>query len=520
MGRSPSPAPPEPVEPVPLVSLEGIVKRYPGVVANDGATLVVRPGEVHALAGENGSGKSTLMKVLSGVLRPDAGTIRIDGTVVRFGSPRSAIRAGIGMVHQHSMLADNLSVLENVILGAEPTRWGRIDLGVARRRIDQLSSACGLPVDPDSPVEDLGVAERQRVELVKVLYRGARTLLLDEPTAVLTPRHAEALLATLSQLAARGLSLVLVSHRLDEVCSVADTITVMRAGRTVASMMSAEADVGGLTELIVGGQLPPSRPVDRSAAGPVEFAVRGVGMEDLSGHRVVDDVSFQVRRGEVLGIAGLEGDGQRELVEGLVGLRPLVRGTIVLGAQDVTAWTTRTRRRQGLGYVPEDRQRDGLLSASPLWENAALGHHTAPPFAHGRWIDRLGARSRTMEICREFGIRGPGVDIPARALSGGNRQKLILGREIAAHPRVLIAAQPTRGVDVAARASIHAAIDRARAAGVALILLSADLEELLSLSDEVLVLRRGRVIARADPRAVTQAQLQRLMMAPGRPGPP
>jgi simple sugar transport system ATP-binding protein len=502
------------------VSLEGIVKRYPGVVANDGAALVVRPGEVHALVGENGSGKSTLMKVLSGALRPDAGTIRIDGRAVRFGSPRSSIRAGIGLVHQHSMLADNLSVLENVIVGAEPTRWGHIDLGVARRRIHQLSSACGLPVSADSLVEDLGVAERQRVELVKVLYRGARTLLLDEPTAVLMPRHAEALLATLSQLAAQGLAVVLVSHQLDEVCSVADTITVMRAGRTVASIASAEADVPRLIELVVGGQLSRSRPVARPVGGPVELAVSGLGIDDRFGHALVEDVSFSVRRGEVLGIAGLEGDGQRELVEGLVGLRALARGTVVLGEYDITNSPTRARRRHGLGYVPEDRQRDGLLPTSPLWENAALGHHTAAPFARGRWFDRLGARRRTADICRDFGIRGPGVDIPARALSGGNRQKLILGREMIARPRVLIAAQPTRGVDVAARGAIHAAIDRARGQGMAQVLVSTDLEELLGLCDAVLVLRRGRVVARTDPRAVTVAQLQRLMIAPGRPESP
>jgi simple sugar transport system ATP-binding protein len=495
------------------VVLRGIVKRFPGVVANDGADLAVRSGGVHAVVGQNGSGKTTLMSILAGILRPDAGTIRLDGRPVRFSSPRDAIAAGIAMVHQHFMLADNLTVLENVVLGAEPRRGWRIDTAAARRRIRGLSAEYGLAVDPDQTVDGLGVGERQRVEIIKVLYRRVRLLILDEPTAVLSPTEAMDLLANLSRLAARGMAVVLVSHRFDEILSVAQTVTVMRKGRTVAVVSPQETTPDHLAELVIGGEPPEpgDEPGPASAPGAVELTVAGLGVADGEGRLRVENVSFDVRGGEVVGIAGLEGDGQREVIEALVGVRLPVRGTIRLGGRDITHASPRLRRRLGLGYVPEDRQRSGLLLPSPVWENAALGRQASPPLARGPWIDPGRARRRATAICQEAGVVVPTVDISARALSGGNQQRLVVTRELAATPRLLVAAQPTRGVDVAARTAVHGALLRARARGSAVVLVSADLDELVALSDRVLVMRRGKLAGPLPAGPVTAAAVGRLM---------
>jgi ABC-type uncharacterized transport system ATPase subunit len=491
----------------PAVELAGIGKRFPGVVANDDVSFRVRPGHVHALVGENGAGKSTLMKILYGMQRPDEGTIRIDGEDVAFRSPKDAIAAGIGMVHQHFMLAENLTVLENVILGSEPSRAGRIDFDEARRRITELSRTQGSTLDPDRPIADLSVGEKQRVEIVKVLYRGARILVLDEPTGVLVPSEVEELFANLRELTAQGVTIIFISHKLDEVLAIADTITVMRRGRTVATVDPGDVTARQLAELMVGSDLPTPESRDTTVTDEVALAVQDLVVAGEGTRRLVDSVSFRIRCGEILGIAGVEGNGQTELVEAVMGLRPATSGTILLGGEDITGWDTGRRRAEGIGYVPEDRHARGLLLSAPLWENAMLGRQGRAPYARGPWIDRAGARQKTREIIEAYDVRTPADDVPAFALSGGNQQKLIIGRELMAQPKVLVAAHPTRGVDVGAQAAIWEEMRAARAAGLAVLLLSADLEELIGLSDSLCVILRGRLVARLDPSSVTPEEL-------------
>jgi general nucleoside transport system ATP-binding protein len=499
------------------VELTGVTKRFPGVVANRDIDLRVRAGTVHALVGENGAGKSTLMKILYGMQRPDEGTIRVDGRDVSFHDPGDAIDAGVGMVHQHFMLADNLTVLENVVLGSEP-RTGRVllDLRTARARIREISDAYGLGVDPDRLVGDLGVGERQRVEILKVLYRGARILILDEPTAVLVPQEVDELFGNLRDLKAEGLTVLFISHKLDEVLAVADEVTVIRRGTTVATVDPATTSARQLAELMVGSELPSPDTRESTATDEEVLRADGLTVRDADGRAVVDDVSLVIHRGEVLGIAGVEGNGQAELVEALVGMRRLDEGRITLGQDDITVWSTRRRREHGVGYIPEDRQRHGLLLDAPLWENRMLGHQTEPPSSKGPWIDRGAARRDTARIVEEYDVRTPGIDVLASALSGGNQQKLIVGREMSSDIRVLIASHPTRGVDVGAQAAIWDHIRNARRSGLAVLLVSADLDELIGLSDRISVVLRGRLVADVDPSTVTPEQLGSAMTGAGR----
>jgi len=501
-------------ERAPTVELRGITKTFPGVVANDDVNLAVLPAEIHAVVGENGAGKSTLMKILYGMLRPDGGTISVDGHAVRFRSPKDAIAAGIGMVHQHFMLAPNFTVLENVVLGSEPARAGALDFDGARARIRELSETHGVPLDPDRVVEDLAVGERQRVEIVKVLYRGARILILDEPTSVLVPQEVEELFRNLRELKGRGVTIIFISHKLDEVLEIADSITVVRDGHTVATVKPEDVTARQLAELMVGSELPTPETRESTVTEEVVLSVRRLGVR-LEGRWALEGVSFDIHRGEIVGIAGVEGNGQRELVEALMGLRSPDQGAIELAGVDVSSWPTRRRREVGIGYIPEDRQGRGLLLPSPLWENAMLGHQTVDPFSRGFWVnqgrgfwvDRGGAHRRTEELIRAYNVMTPGPDTSALALSGGNQQKLIVGREMIAEPKVLIAAQPTRGIDVGAQAAVWEQIRHARAAGLALLLISADLEELIGLSDTLYVILRGRLVAKVDPATVTPEEL-------------
>lgn len=496
----------------PAIELRGITKRFPGVVANDHIDLTVARGEIHALCGENGAGKSTLMKILYGMQPPDEGTMRVGGEEVRFRSPADAIAQGIGMVHQHFMLADQLTVLENVVLGAEPTgRLGIIDRSEARRHLEQVSADYGLTVDPDELVEELEVGERQRVEIIKVLFRGARILILDEPTAVLVPHEVEELFRNLRELKARGETILFIDHKLDEVLAIADTITVIRRGRTVATVSPDEVTAHDLAELMVGSELPTPETRESTVTDRALLVVEEATVLDDDERPVVDQVSLTVHAGEVLGIAGVEGNGQAELVEALLGTRALSAGTIHFdagdGLVDITHTSVRHRREAGLGYIPADRHREGLLLPAPLWENAALGHQTLPPFARGIWFDRAGARARTEEIRTAFDVRTPDIEVPAHALSGGNQQKLVVGREMTATPVVLIASHPTRGIDVGAQAAVWESLRRARAAGLAVLLISADLDELIGLSDTLAVMRGGRIVAHLDPATVTPREL-------------
>jgi simple sugar transport system ATP-binding protein len=497
------------------VELHGITKRFPGVVANRDINIVVKRGQVHAIVGENGAGKSTLMKILYGMQRPDEGTIAIDGREISFHSPSDAIDAGVGMVHQHFMLADNLTVLENVVLGSEPSRAGLIDFGAARRRITEISDSYGLDVEPDKLVEGLGVGDRQRVEILKVLYRGARILILDEPTAVLVPQEVDELFDNLRELKAEGLTVLFISHKLDEVLEVADEITVVRRGTTVKTVDPKGVTARQLAELMVGSELPTPETRESTVTDEVVLQGDGLTVRATDGRALIDDVSFVIHRGEVLGIAGVEGNGQAELVEAVMGMRPLAAGTIQLGGEDLSAWGTRRRREAGIGYIPEDRHRHGLLLDSPLWENRILGHQTQEPNVNGPWIDRGGARRDTQRIVEQYDVRTPGIDVLASSLSGGNQQKLIVGREMSGEPKVLIASHPTRGVDVGAQAAIWDHIRTARREGLAVLLISADLDELIGLSDSIKVILRGRFVADVDPSDVTPEDLGSAMTGAG-----
>jgi ABC-type uncharacterized transport system ATPase subunit len=491
----------------PAVVLTGITKRYPGVVANRDINITVRRGDVHAIVGENGAGKSTLMKILYGMQQPDEGEIAINGQAVNFNSPGDAIKAGIGMVHQHFMLADNLSVTENIVLGAEPVRGGVVDRRTARRRIQEISDAYSLGLRPDVLVEELGVGDRQRVEIAKVLYRGARILILDEPTAVLVPQEVDELFGNLRELKAEGLTVLFISHKLDEVLSVADEITVVRRGTTVRTVDPAQTTARQLAELMVGSELPLPELRDSTVTDTVQLDVRGLTVRSTDGRAVLDDISFAIHRGEIVGIGGVEGNGQAELVEALLGLRPLAAGTITLGPHDISSWSTRRRRVAGIGYIPEDRHRQGLLLEAPLWENRILGHQTERPNARGPLIDIAAAKRDTERIVAEYDVRTPGIDVTAASLSGGNQQKLIVGREMSGHPQVLIASHPTRGVDVGAQGAIWDHLRTARAAGLAVLLISADLDELIGMSDTLQVILRGRFVAQMDPKTVTPTEL-------------
>jgi general nucleoside transport system ATP-binding protein len=494
------------------VELEGITKRFPGVVANKDITFAVRRGTVHAIVGENGAGKSTLMKILYGVQRPDEGTITVNGQVVSLHSPSDAIKAGIGMVFQHFMLADNLTVLENVVLGAEKLHGIGDE---ARAEIHRISDDYGLDIDPDELVENLGVGHRQRVEILKVLYRGAKTLILDEPTAVLVPQEVDELFDNLRELKKEGLTVLFISHKLDEVLSVADSITVIRRGTTIDTVDPKSVNARQLAELMVGSELPSPSTEESTVTDRTVLRVEDLVLQGLSGRPVLDGVSFTIHAGEVLGIAGVEGNGQAELVEVIMGMREPTSGQVFLGDTDISAWDTREIREAGVGYIPEDRQRHALLLEAPLWENRMLGHQTEEPNVRGQLINAAGAKADTERIVKDYDVRTPSIYVTSGSLSGGNQQKLIVGREMSHNPKVLIAAHPTRGVDVGAQSSIWDLMRQARREGLAVLLISADLEELIGLSDTIRVILRGRLSGEFDPDQVTSEDLGAAMTGAG-----
>ena len=506
----PTAAPPGEV----AVRLRGIGKRFPGVIANDDINIDVLRGTIHAIVGENGAGKSTLMKILYGVQPPDSGTIEINGEQVTLHSPSDAIKAGVGMVFQHFMLADNLTVLENVVLGAEKLHG----IGAkARAEVMRISDAYGLGIEPDRLVEELGVGARQRVEILKVLYRGARIVILDEPTAVLVPQEVDELFGNLRELKAEGFSIIFISHKLDEVLSVADEITVIRRGTTVKTVDPEGVTARQLAELMVGSELPSPSTEASTVTDEVLLRVRDLSLPSLAGEGrpLLDSISFEIHRGEVLGIAGVEGNGQAELVETIMGMREAATGLVELAGADISHRSNRERREDGIGYIPEDRHRHGLLLDAPLWENRILGHQSRPPSVRRGLIDKRAAREDTQRIIDAYDVRTPGPDVLARALSGGNQQKLIVGREMSSEPILLIASHPTRGVDVGAQAAIWAHIKDARRQGLAVLLISADLDELIGLSDRIEVILRGRLVGSFDPNDVTPQRLGSAMTGAG-----
>jgi simple sugar transport system ATP-binding protein len=486
------------------VRLRGIGKTFPGVIANHDVDIDIRRGTVHAIVGENGAGKSTLMKILYGVQKPSSGTIEVEGKQVSLSSPSDAIKAGIGMVFQHFMLADNLTVLENITLGAE--RMHGIGPS-ARAEIMRISDAYGLGVRPDTLVAELGVGARQRIEILKVLYRGARTIILDEPTAVLVPQEVDELFGNLRELKDEGLTVIFISHKLDEVLSVADEVTVIRRGTTVATVPAGTVTSRELAELMVGAELPSPSTEESTVTDRPILEVHDLNLASDGARDLLSDISLTIHAGEILGIAGVEGNGQAELVEAIMGMRPGSTGTVALAGKDVSRASTRERRASGIGYIPEDRHRHGLLLDAPLWENRILGHQDRAPNVKGAFIDRAGARADTQRIVDAYDVRTPGIDTMARALSGGNQQKLIVGREMSGDPVLLVASHPTRGVDIGAQAAIWDHIKAARRNGLAVLLISADLDELIGLSDRIEVILRGRLVGSFDPSRVTPQQL-------------
>ncbi|WP_206422579.1 ABC transporter ATP-binding protein [Nocardioides pantholopis] len=496
----------------PAVRVSGVGKRFPGVIANDDVSFEVPAGTIHAIVGENGAGKSTLMKILYGVQRPDSGTVEVNGHVMDMSSPSDAIAAGVGMVFQHFQLADNLTILENVVLGAEKA----FGIGAkARAEIRRISEAYGFDLDPDDLVEGLGVGKRQRVEILKVLYRGARIIILDEPTAVLVPQEVEALFDNLRELRAQGHTILFISHKLDEVRAIADEITVIRRGTTVATVKPGEVTSRQLAELMVGSELPSPNTEDSTVTDRVVLGLEDVTVLDVHGRELLRDIDLHVRAGEVLGIAGVEGNGQTELVETVLGMLATASGRVLLDGTDITSMPTRRRRESGIGVIPEDRHRHGLLLDAPLWENRILGHQTRPPLVSRGFIRRGAAVRDSQRIIEEYDVRTPGVNTTARALSGGNQQKFIVGREMSGSPALLVAAHPTRGVDVGAQAAIWDSIRTARREGLAVLLISADLDELIGLSDTIMVLFRGRLTGTFDPRQVSARELGAAMTGTG-----
>ncbi len=482
-------------ESVPILEMRGITKRFPGTVANDKIDLDVQAGEVHALLGENGAGKSTLMNILYGLLGPDEGEILLDGQVGQIRDPADAIRRGIGMVHQHFMLVPVLSVAENVILGQETIGLpGMIDLAEAERRIKALADQLGFQLDPRARIDQLSVGQQQRVEILKALYRGARILVLDEPTAVLTPQETREIFGVLRRLKAEGTSIIFITHKLDEVLEIADRITVIRRGRVVGQRRPAETTEEELAELMVGREV--SLVVDRGVSHPGEVVLRveGLRVKDDRGNEAVRGVDFEIRGGEIFGIAGVAGNGQDELVEALVGLRKPAAGKISLKDRDITGKSTRDLRSRDVAYVPADRQRFGLVLTYPVKDNLVLTTYHEAPYARAGLRNERAIDKVAEQLIAEFDVRTPSAMTRASALSGGNQQKVVVAREFAGDTTLLSLDQPTRGVDVGSIEFIHKQCIAKRDAGAAVLLVSAELDEVLELSDRIAVIHRGRLV--------------------------
>jgi general nucleoside transport system ATP-binding protein len=501
----------------PVLELRGITKQFPGVLANDAVDFDLGRGEIHALLGENGAGKSTLMNILYGLYRPDAGEILLQGHRVQFSSAKDAIEAGIGMVHQHFMLIPVMTVAENIVLGNEPVRNGiLLDERAAARRVRELAKSFNFAVDPDARIDRIGVGQQQRVEIMKALYRNASILILDEPTAVLTPQEASDLFGILRTLRQEGISIIFISHKLNEVLEIADRVTVLRRGKKIETVPTADASQATLARAMVGREVllrvekPPARP------GRALLEVENLDVFDDRGLQTVRGVSFDVRENEILGIAGVDGNGQTELIDALAGLRRPAGGRIRVEGKDVTGADAREVIDLGVGHIPEDRQRRGLVLEFSLAENLALHDYRAAPYSRLGWLSLRRIAARTRALLREFDVRGGTPQTLAGALSGGNQQKVVLAREIAANPRVLIAAQPTRGLDVGAIEYVHRRLVEARDEGRAILLLSLELEEIRSLSDRVLVIYEGRIVGEYGP-DVSEEELGLAMTGGGAP---
>jgi simple sugar transport system ATP-binding protein len=496
----------------PILELRGITKRFPGVLANDHVSLTLEAGEIHALLGENGAGKSTLMNILYGLYQPDEGEVLVRGKPIQVTSPNDAIAAGIGMVHQHFMLVPVLTVTENVMLGEEVLQAGVfLDRKAAANRIRQLSEQFGLSIDPDAYVKDLAVGIQQRVEIIKLLFRNADILILDEPTAVLTPQEVAELFKIVRTLVDKGKSIIFITHKLKEVMAIADRITVLHLGTVVGSTLPAETNENKLATMMVGREV--VLEVQKAAAAPGAVVLRLEHLEVLDdrSNLAVDNVSLEVHAGEVLGIAGVQGNGQTELVEAVTGLRPVLAGRIHVGQFETTRASPREVTEMGVAHVPEDRQRDGLVLAYPIRDNMVLNTYYLAPFSRGVVLQDEAIAEAAAQRTKQFDVRTPSIDTPAGSLSGGNQQKVIIAREFSRPSKLLVASQPTRGLDVGSIEYIHARIVEKRNNGLAVLLVSSELDEIMALSDRIAVMYRGRVVATVDADAATKEYLGLLM---------
>ena len=501
----------------PVIEMRHITKTWPGVVADDDVSLTVRHGAIHALVGENGAGKSTLMNILYGLLRADSGEIFVNGQQAHIRGPRDAIALGIGMVHQHFMLIPVITVGENIVLGREPVQQGGVyDKAAANAAIRELSARYGLAIDPNTRTGDLPVGLQQRVEILKVLYRGADILILDEPTGVLTPQETDDLFKVLRSLVQQGKTIIFITHKLREVLEISDTVTVLRRGKVVGEVATATTNEESIARMMVGREV--LLRVDKKLAHPGEtlLTVEHLSVKSEQGLPAVRDVSFEVRAGEILGIAGVEGNGQSELIQALAGTRPVASGQVRLGDKDVTNAGARQVRLAGVSHIPEDRRGAGLVLNYSVADNTILGRQRQPQFARNGMFLRLGAIADwARRLMKEFDVRAPSIDTPARSLSGGNQQKVIVAREMASDPKVLLASQPTRGVDIGAIEFIHQRLVAERDAGAGIVLVSAELEEIRSLSDRIAVMYEGQIVSFESPET-SEERLGLLMTGGGR----
>ncbi len=497
-----------------VLEARGITKRFPGVLANDQVDFDLRRGEVHCVLGENGAGKTTLMNVIFGLYQPDAGELRVDGERVEFRSSADAIARGIGMVHQHFQLVQVFTVAENVILGEEIRKGAVLDLDEARRRIAELASRYGLNVDPNTKIEDLSVGQQQRVELLKALYRNADILILDEPTAVLTPGEVDEFFGVVRSLTEQGRSIVFITHKLREVLAVADRITVLRDGRAVGSADPDQATQASLATLMVGRDIILSIEKEPAQPGDVRLHVHDLTVADERGVLAVSGLGFEVRAGEIFGLAGVEGNGQRELVEAIAGMRKVAAGAIELDGADLTHATPRQVDEMGVGHVPEDRNKHGVVGSFTIADNLVLNTYGRAPFVRRRIRQLRAIDDQARDLVQRYDVRTPGIHVPVSNLSGGNQQKVIIARELSGDPRLLIVAQPTRGLDVGSIEFIHRRIVEMRDAGTAVLLVSAELDEIFTLADRIGVLFRGRLVGEF-PRAEATRETVGLLMASG-----
>ena len=492
------------------LELRNITKRFGTLTANDNISLALEPGEIHSLLGENGAGKSTLMNVLYGLLQPDEGQILIDGKEVKFAGPGDAMAAGIGMVHQHFMLIPVFTVAENVVLGHEPTgKIGNLDLNAARKLVKEISDRFGFDIDPDAKVQDLPVGAQQRVEIIKSLARNAKALVLDEPTAVLTPQETDELMDIMRGLAKSGTSIIFITHKLREVQQVADRITVIRQGKVVASP-SPKASASELASLMVGREVDLDVKRKPAKVGAETLVIRDLTVLDDRQHQMVDGVTFSVHDGEVLAIAGVQGNGQTELAEAILGLRKIHSGSIQVAGRDLTRSTVREVLEAGLGYIPEDRKKDGLVAEFSIAENLMLDGSFGKPFAKGVQIDFAKRDEIAHKLIEEFDIRTPSAETLAKQLSGGNQQKVVVARELGRELKVLVASQPTRGVDVGSIEFIHEQIIAARDSGKSVLIISTELDEVLALADRIAVMYRGKIVGIVDSKT-TREKLGKMM---------